>query len=58
MVGPFEITGGTGAYAGASGAGVALIDLTFFFDRTPTGCSQRPSRIYAVAQASGTLTVP
>ena len=58
VVGPFEITGGEGAYAGATGGGVALISLTFFFERTRTGCSQVPQRIYAVARAFGTLEIP
>ena len=56
--GPFEITGGTGAYAGATGEGVALIRLRFFFAKTAGGCSQQPVRTYAVAHATGTLTLP
>ncbi len=58
VVGPFEITGGTGAYAGATGSGVALIDLTLVFTRTPTGCSQQPAKVYGVAKATGTLDIP
>jgi hypothetical protein len=58
VVGPFEITGGTGAYEGASGEGVALIDLTFWFDKTETGCSQQPARVHGVAKATGTLDIP
>jgi hypothetical protein len=58
VLGPFQITGGTGAYAGASGEGVARIRLRFFFDKTETGCSQQPAKVYAVAHASGTLTIP
>jgi hypothetical protein len=58
VVGPFQITGGTGAYEGASGEGVALISLRFFFDKTATGCSPFPARVYGVARATGTLTIP
>ena len=58
VVGPFEITGGEGAYAGATGEGVALISLTFFFEKTDTGCAQAPSRIYGLAHATGTLEIP
>jgi hypothetical protein len=58
VVGPFQITGGTGAYEGATGSGVALISLLFFFDRTATGCSQVPSRTYGLARASGNLIIP
>lgn len=57
VVGPFEITGGTGAYAGASGEGVALITLRFFFDKTDGGCTQQPTRAYGVARAAGSLVV-
>jgi hypothetical protein len=55
VVGPFNITGGTGAYKGASGKGVALITLRFFFGKTSTGGSLRPTRTYGVAEATGTL---
>jgi hypothetical protein len=58
VVGPFEITGGTGAYEGATGEGTALIDLRFFFEKTETGCAPFPSRVYGVAQAEGTLNLP
>lgn len=58
FVGPFVITGGTGAYAGASGSGVAIGDLTFVFTRTPTGCSSVPIQSWGVAQATGQLTLP
>lgn len=58
FVGPFVITGGTGAYEGATGSGVAIGDLTFIFTRTPTGCSTTPVQTWGVAQATGTLTLP
>jgi hypothetical protein len=58
VVGPFVITGGTGAYAGATGEGVALIHLRFSFDRTATGCAPFPSKVYGVARANGTLNLP
>jgi hypothetical protein len=58
VVGPFDITGGTGAYAGASGNGVALIHLRFVFEQTPTGCSLRPTKVSAIAHAKGTLELP
>ena len=57
VVGPFQITGGTGAYAGATGDGVALIHLRFVFEQTATGCGQRPTQVSAVAHAKGTLTL-
>jgi hypothetical protein len=58
FVGPFVITGGTGRYAGASGSGTAIGDLTFVFARTPTGCSQAPVRTFGIARATGVLTLP
>jgi hypothetical protein len=60
VVGPFQITGGTGAYAGATGSGTAFITLYFFFDRNPDGsCVQGPpARTYGVARAPGHLTLP
>lgn len=60
VVGPFVITGGTGAYEGASGSGTALISLIFVFGRNPDGsCVQGPpSRTYGVARAAGSMTVP
>jgi hypothetical protein len=58
VVGSFVIEGGTGAYAGATGTGTALISLRFFFEETATGCSQVPVRTYGVAQATGTLIIP
>lgn len=58
FVGPFVITGGTGAYAGAHGSGTAIGDLTFIYTRTATGCSQVPIQTWGVAQATGQLTVP
>jgi hypothetical protein len=58
VFGPFEITGGTGAYAGATGAGVAIIDLSFWFDKTGAGCSLLPARVHAVAHATGVLDLP
>ena len=57
VVGPFDITGGTGAYTGASGKGLALISLTFMFDRTPTGCAPFPSKVWGVAHATGSLDI-
>jgi hypothetical protein len=60
VVGPFVITGGTGAYTGASGSGTAFITLYFVFDRNPDGsCVQGPpARSYGVARAPGHLTLP
>ena len=58
FVGPFVITGGTGAYAGASGNGVAIGDLTFIYDHTPNGCSPAPIQTWGVAHANGSLTLP
>src|SRR5579885_2512230 len=58
FVGPCVITGGTGAYTGASGSGVAIGDLGFLFAKTATGCSQTPILTWGVARATGTLTLP
>lgn len=58
VIGPFQITGGTGAYKGASGKGVALIDLRFYFKKTAAGCSRVPMRTYGLAKATGTLSLP
>jgi hypothetical protein len=58
VTGPFVITGGSGAYVGATGEGVALISLRLFFDKTDTGCSSFPTRIYGLAHAEGTLDLP
>jgi hypothetical protein len=59
VVGPFVITGGTGAYAGAGGSGTALITLYFVFNRNPDGsCVQGPpAKTYGVARAAGHLTL-
>jgi len=58
--GPSElaITGGTGAYAGASGEGVALISLHIVFAKTDGGCGQAPTGAYGLARAAGTLLLP
>lgn len=58
FVGPFVIEGGSGAYAGASGSGTAIGDLTFVYPRTATGCSQVPIQSWGVAHATGQLSVP
>lgn len=58
FVGPFVIENGTGAYAGATGSGTAIGDLTFVYARTATGCSQAPIQSWGVAHATGQLTVP
>ena len=34
------------------------VRLRFFFAKTAGGCSQQPVRTYAVAHATGTLTLP
>jgi hypothetical protein len=58
FVAPFNVTGGTGAYANASGSGTVIGDLTFIFDRTANGCSQFPVRSWGIARATGDLVVP
>lgn len=60
VVGPFVITGGTGAYVGATGDGTALISLIFVFNRAPDGsCVQGPpAKTYGVARVTGHLTLP
>ena len=57
VVGTFVVTGGTGAYAGATGQGVSS-SLTFFYDKTPTGCSPVQSRVNGIGHAEGTLDLP
>ena len=54
----FTITGGTGAYQGASGGGVATDDLGFLFANTGNGCSQTPVMTWGTARATGTLSLP
>lgn len=54
----FTITGGTGAYEGASGSGTATGDLGFAFSNTGAGCSQVPTQSWGVDRAVGTLTLP
>ncbi len=60
VIGPFVITGGTGAYAGATGSGTAFITLTFVFNRNDDGsCVQGPpAQTFGVARAPGHLTLP
>lgn len=58
FVGPFVIEGGSGAYAGATGAGTAIGDLTFVYAHTASGCSQAPIQSWGVAHATGNLTIP
>ena len=55
---PFTITGGTGAFAGATGSGTVTGTLTFLFHPTPTGCSAAPVQILGTGGAQGTLTIP
>ena len=46
------------SFAIGPGEGVALISLTFWFDKSDTGCSPFPVRTHAVAKATGTLDLP
>ena len=56
--GPYEITGGTGTFAGISGSGTDTVQGTVVFGRTPGGCSQAPIGTVVVVRASGTTTLP
>ncbi len=58
FVAPFSVSGGSRAYAGASGTGTVIGDLKFIFDRTADGCAPFPIRSWGIARATGTLTVP
>ncbi len=53
-----DITGGTGAFAGASGSGEVVFEAILIHERTPEGCSSAPQRSYLVARVTGTATVP
>ena len=53
-----EITGGTGAYEGATGSGEVTFQAISIADRTPEGCSRTDARTYSVAYITGTASVP
>lgn len=56
--GPYTIVGGTGAYAGATGAGRFEGRGVLFFTRTAGGCSEQPRSPFFVVKASGTISLP
>ena len=58
--GPFTITGGTGAFQGATGSGHVQGQGRFIGERTPTGCSEDEDAgfFFLYATATGTATVP
>ncbi|MDQ6797158.1 MAG: hypothetical protein M3011_03870 [Actinomycetota bacterium] len=49
----FRITGGTGAYAGASGSGTDTGQGVFTAPRTPQGCDENSGSGFVVANAIG-----
>ncbi len=53
-----DITGGTGAYEGATGSGEVTFQAISIAERAPEGCSRTQARTYAVAYVTGTATVP
>lgn len=53
-----DITGGTGAFTGASGSGEVVFEAILVHQRTAQGCSPEPQRSYLVARVTGSATVP
>lgn len=56
--GVWTITGGTGAYAGATGEGTYEGRNTLSAERTPDGCPAEPDRLVSNLKLEGTSTVP
>jgi hypothetical protein len=55
--GPYTITGGTGAYQGATGGGTFTVVGVITFAHTPQGCGQ-PVTTVVVVTATGTISIP
>ncbi len=59
FTGTFTVTGGTGAYAGATGSGTDVGSGVFVAKRNPDGsCSEEEAFSNVVVRATGTLSVP
>jgi len=57
--GTYDVTGGTGAYAGASGSGTYVLQDVFFAKRKPNGtCSERAGHDVLLISAHGHTTLP
>lgn len=56
--GVWTITGGTGAYAGATGQGTYEGRNTLSGERNPDGCPAEPDRLVSNLRLEGTSTVP
>ncbi len=56
--GQWEITGGTGAYTGATGEGTLEGHNIVSREKTPEGCSQQPQKLVSNIRLVGTSTVP
>lgn len=56
--GTWVITGGTGAYMGASGQGTVEARNILSGRRTPEGCPAQPDRLISNLRFVGTVTVP
>lgn len=53
----FTITGGTGAYAAATGSGTDVLQGVFVLPRSADGCDRSQERGVIVARATGTASV-
>lgn len=56
--GPYQLVGGTGQYAGVSGAGSYSTKGTVVFRKTAQGCSDQPIASVVVVRGSGSTTLP
>lgn len=56
--GTYTVTGGTGAFAGATGQGTFTGEFVGVLRRTADGCSEEPVDSFSVVHASGPLTIP
>lgn len=57
--GTYSIEGGTGAYAGATGAGTYQGQAFFLAERTAQGCSEEETAFsFFLVRAAGTTTLP
>ena len=56
--GTWEITGGTGAYQGATGQGTLTVRGTMASPRTPDGCSETDGTSHGVIRETGQISLP